>query len=110
MKESKSGGASRQDYRKDQHHVDAHHLFLRVVELESENERLKTRAARAEGTPSGVKFWQDKCKRQADVIKEISDLLKHHIGNGVVCINGENHYLSVLVAKALAGPKRGDDG
>lgn len=34
MKESKSGGTTRQNYRKDQHHVDAHHLFLRVIELE----------------------------------------------------------------------------
>ena len=41
MKESKSGGASRQDYRKDQHHVDAHHLFLRVIELEKEVELLE---------------------------------------------------------------------
>lgn len=34
MKETESGGVTRQDYRKDQHHVDAYHLFQRVKELE----------------------------------------------------------------------------
>lgn len=39
MKETESGGMTRQDYRKDPHHVDAYFLFLRVLELEVEEEQ-----------------------------------------------------------------------